>query len=147
MPQERKHQSAAHRQAAYRTRLEQARASQLRERGLPALPAISTMAGTVRWNAMFRHVEQMLSTAQAEMADYYDDRSESWQESDRGAEHQERLAAVEALVEADRRGARRPDFSPLRASARALRKIGLTYARKEDPTSELTAKVGNFTSP
>jgi hypothetical protein len=100
MPQERKHQSAAHRQAAYRARLEQARASQLRQRGLPALPAISTIPGAIRWNAMFRHVKQMLSTAQAEMADYYDDRSETWQEGDRGAAHQERLTAVEALIEA-----------------------------------------------
>ena len=100
MPQQRKHASAAQRQAAYRARMEQARASQQRERGLPALPAISTIPGTVRWNAMFRHVEQMLSTAQAEMADYYDDRSEVWQEGDRGVEHQERLTAVEALVEA-----------------------------------------------
>lgn len=100
MPQPRKYQSPAHRQAAYRARMEQARASQLRERGLPALPAIPTMPGTIRWNAMFRHTEQILCSAQAEMADYFDDRSEAWQDSDRGAEHQERLAAVEALAEA-----------------------------------------------
>ena len=100
MPQPRKHENPAHRQAAYRARTEQARASQLRERGLPALPTIATMPGTNRWNAMFRHVEQMLCTAQAEMTDYFDGRSEAWQESDRGAEHQERLTAVEALVEA-----------------------------------------------
>jgi hypothetical protein len=58
------------------------------------------MPGTIRWNAMFRYVAQMLCTAQAEMTDYFDDRSEAWQQSDRGAAHQERLAAVEALVEA-----------------------------------------------
>ena len=100
MPQPRKHESPAHRQAAYRARNDQARASQLRERGLPALPTISTMPGTIRWNAMVRHAEQMLCTAQAEMTDYFDDRSEAWQESDRGAEHQERMAAVEAIVDA-----------------------------------------------
>jgi hypothetical protein len=104
MPQERKHQSAAHRQAAGYplggARMDQARASQLQERGLPALPTISTMPGTVRWNAIFRSAEQMLSTAQDEMADYFDDRSEVWQESDRGAEHLDRLTTVEALVEA-----------------------------------------------
>ena len=49
---------------------------------------------------MRRHVEQMLCTVVAEMTDYFDDRSENWQESDRGAEHQERLTTVEALVEA-----------------------------------------------
>ncbi len=100
MPQPRKHENPAHRQAAYRARTEQARASQLRERGLPDLPAIATIPGTIRWNAMFRYTEAMLWTAQAEMTNYYDDRSEAWQESDRGVEHQERLAAVEALVEA-----------------------------------------------
>lgn len=100
MPQERKHHRAAQRQAAYRVRLEQARASQLRERGLPPLPTISTMPGTVRWSAIFRRAEQMLCTVVAEMTDYFDDRSEVWQESDRGAEHQERLIAVEAVVEA-----------------------------------------------
>lgn len=100
MPQPRKHDNPAHRQAAYRARTEQARASQLRERGLPALPTVSTMPGTNRWKALFRHAETMLCTAQAEMQDYFDNRSEVWQESDRGAVHQERLVAVEALVEA-----------------------------------------------
>jgi hypothetical protein len=80
--------------------MEQARASQLRQRGLPPLPAIPTIPGTMRWSALFRHVEQMLCTVVAEMTDYFDDRSENWQESDRGAEHQERLTTVEALVEA-----------------------------------------------
>ena len=99
MPQPRKHENPARRQAAYRARLETARRLQLRERGLPALPTISTMPGRIRWNAMFRHAEHLLCNAQAEMADYFDDRSETWQESDRGQEHQERLAAVEALGE------------------------------------------------
>jgi hypothetical protein len=100
MPQPRKHENPAHRQAAYRARSEQTRASQLQERGLPALPAIATIPGTIRWNALFRHAEKLLCTAQAEMTDYFDDRSEAWQQSHRGAEHQERIAAVEALVEA-----------------------------------------------
>jgi hypothetical protein len=100
MPQQRKHESQAARQAAYRARMQIARRLQLDERGLPALPVIATMPGTIRWNAVFRHTEQMLRTAQAEMTDYFDDRSEAWQEGDRGAEHQERLAALEAAVEA-----------------------------------------------
>ena len=36
----------------------------------------------------------------AEMQDYYEDRSESWQESERGEEHQEKSAATEAVVDA-----------------------------------------------
>lgn len=100
MPQPRKHQNPAQRQAAYRARMETARRLALRERGLPALPTIATMPGTIRWNAMFGHAEKLLSQAQAEMQDYFDDRSDAWQESDRGEQHQERLSAVEALVEA-----------------------------------------------
>jgi hypothetical protein len=100
MPQPRKHANSADRQAAYRARTEQARASQLRERGLPDLPAIATIPGTIRWSALFRHAEKLLCTAQAEMTDYFDDRSDAWQDGDRGQEYQERLAAVEALVEA-----------------------------------------------
>ena len=100
MPQPRKHDNPAQRQAAYRARSESARRLQLRERGLPDLPAIATIPGTIRWSALFRHAEKLLCTAQAEMTDYFDNRSEVWQESDRGAVHQERLVTVEALVEA-----------------------------------------------
>ena len=35
-----------------------------------------------------------------EMQDYYEERSESWQESDRGEEHQEKVASVEVIVDA-----------------------------------------------
>jgi hypothetical protein len=100
MSQERKHASPAHRQAAYRERREQARVLQLRERALPALPAIPTLPGHGRWNAALQHAEQLLSTVAAEMASYFDARTELWQEGDRGAAHLQRQEAVEALVEA-----------------------------------------------
>lgn len=99
MPQPRKHDTPAQRQAAYRARSETARQRQQRERGLPELPAIATMPGTIRWNAIFRYAETLLCNAQAEMVDYFDARSEAWQESDRGMRHQERLETVETLVE------------------------------------------------
>jgi hypothetical protein len=34
------------------------------------------------------------------MQEYFDDRSEAWQEGERGDEHQERVALVEATVDA-----------------------------------------------
>ena len=44
--------------------------------------------------------EQQEFFSLAEMQDYYEDRSESWQESERGEEHQEKSAATEAVVDA-----------------------------------------------
>jgi hypothetical protein len=100
MPQPRKHATPAQRQAAYRARTEAARSAQLVERGLPSLPSIPTRPGTPRWNAALRYVMGMLTTVQTEMQDYFEDRSESWQEGERGEAHQERLTSVEAALDA-----------------------------------------------
>jgi len=100
MPQPRKYGTPAQRQAAYRARTEQAQSAQLAQRGLPGLPSIPTMPGTPRWNATLRYVTAMLTTVQGEMQDYFEDRSQTWQEGQRGEEHQERIASVEALLEA-----------------------------------------------
>ena len=100
MPQPRRHVSAAARQAAYRSRCEQARQVELAAKGLPSLPVISSMPGWARWNASFQAAHELLADTLGEMQDYYEDRSESWQESDRGDEHQEKIAAVEAVVDA-----------------------------------------------
>ena len=100
MSQARKYASAAHRQAAYRLRRSQAGLAQLRERGLPALSPIPTMPGAARWKAALVHAEHLLSTVSEEMQGYFDDRSEVWQESDRGEEHEERAAAVDEVLDA-----------------------------------------------
>ena len=42
----------------------------------------------------------LIDGAVSEMQDYYDDRSDAWQESERGEDHQERIASVEAVLEA-----------------------------------------------
>jgi hypothetical protein len=42
----------------------------------------------------------VMDGAVSELRDYYDDRSQSWQESERGEEHQERIASVEAVLDA-----------------------------------------------
>jgi hypothetical protein len=100
MPQPKKYASPAARQAAYRHRCEQARQVTLAGKGLPPLPVIATMPGWSRWNASFRSAQELITETLGEMQDYFEDRSNSWQDSERGEEHQEKMASVEAVVEA-----------------------------------------------
>jgi len=64
------------------------------------LNANTQLPGWTRWNASFRAAQELIACNLSEMQDYYDDRSESWQESERGEEHQERIASVEAVLDA-----------------------------------------------
>jgi len=100
MPQPRRHVSAAARQAAFRARREQARQGVLAAKGLPALPPIPSMPGWARWNASFASAQEMIPQTLGEMQDYFEDRSESWQEGERGEEHQEKIVLVEAALDA-----------------------------------------------
>lgn len=100
MPPQRKYATNAARQQAYRARCEQARQTKLAAKGLPPLPAIATLPGWTRWNASFMAAHALIADSLSQMQDYFDDRSEVWQESDRGEEHQERIAAVEAALDA-----------------------------------------------
>lgn len=99
MPQPKKYQTDAHRQAAYRLRTEQARREQLSARSLPPLPAIPSMPGEVRWKAALRHAHTLLETTIVEMQDYYEDRSETWQESERGWSLAERIQALQDCLD------------------------------------------------
>ena len=96
----RKHPDNAARQAAYRARQANVRKAERQERGLPALPALPSLPGTARWRAAFGHAGQLLALIHEEMGAYFDDRSEAWQESDRGVDHQERMQALEELQSA-----------------------------------------------
>lgn len=100
MPQPKLYASAAARQTAYRVRREQARRAQLTAKGLPALPMIAVLPGWKRWNASFAAAQELIEKALDEMRNYFDDRSETWQQSDRGEEHQERISTVEEVLEA-----------------------------------------------
>lgn len=100
MPQPKKHASPAERQAAYRTRCERARQNQASAKGLPSLPSLATMPGWSRWNATFQMAHALMDGAVSEMQEYFDDRSDTWQESERGEDHQERLASTEAVLDA-----------------------------------------------
>lgn len=100
MPQRKLHASAAARQDSYRKRCENARRIELAVKGLPSLPAISTLPGWPRWKASIDAARVLLDQTLDEMQDYFDDRSEAWQEGERGDEHQERIAAVEVAIDA-----------------------------------------------
>jgi hypothetical protein len=100
MPTPRLHAHPAGRQAAYRRRLAQAREKELAAKGMPPLPAVSTMPGHSRWEALIVQASLLLQTAHEEMQDYYDQRSEPWQTSERGEALLERLQALEELQSA-----------------------------------------------
>jgi len=98
MPQPRQYASSAARQAAYRARCEKARQQALLQQGLPALPAVASIPGWARWNASLAAAQALLLQVSREMQEYYDARSETWQESPRGEEFTERQEVVEALA-------------------------------------------------
>jgi hypothetical protein len=100
MPQPKKHASPAARQAAYRQRCEQALQVTLAGKGLPALPVIATMPGWPRWNASFRSAHDLIAETLGEMQDYFEDRSDAWKDGERGEEHQEKTASLEAILDA-----------------------------------------------
>ena len=41
-----------------------------------------------------------MESAISELLEYFDDRSDSWQQSERGEQHQERIASAEAVRDA-----------------------------------------------
>jgi hypothetical protein len=95
----RRYASNAERQAAYRRRAADQRRAELAGKGLPALPGVAAIPGHVRWRALIEQAQLLLATVQAEMGEYYGDRSERWQESERGAGFQERLQRVEEAAQ------------------------------------------------
>lgn len=99
MPQVRKHPSHAERQAAYRKRQTEARQQELEKKGLPHLPAVSTMPGTSRWDAALSAARLLVEQVTEEMEEYFQDRSEGWKESDRGEQFIERLEATQEVLE------------------------------------------------
>lgn len=94
MPQPRIHASQAHRQAAYRQRTKEAREQQLQEKGLRPVPALPNVPGIPRWQQAIDNAVDLLSIVADEMSNYFDDRSEQWQESDKGERFRERLDAL-----------------------------------------------------
>jgi len=99
MPQPKMYATRALRQAAYRERTRRSRDLLLKQRGLPAGPAIPSMPGTVRWAAAIKQSESLITMVVEEMQDYHDDRSEAWQESTQAVALLERREALQELAD------------------------------------------------
>lgn len=99
MPQPRKYASRAAQQAAYRKRQAREREALQASKGLPLLPAISTIPGHPRWNAMLVYAQTLLTDAADEMQEYHDDRSEEWQASDNAEAIVERIELFQEAAE------------------------------------------------
>lgn len=97
MPTPRLHANPAARQAAYRERRAESRRKELEAKRMPALPAVASMPGITRWNALVRQASLLLQTVQEEMEEYYEERSATWQETERGAAFLEQLQAVQEV--------------------------------------------------
>ena len=95
MPTPRRYADHAARQAAYRTRQAEARRQELTGRGISPESAVATRPGQARWRALIQQANRLLLTVHAEMEEYYDQRSERWQESEHGETFRERLEAVQ----------------------------------------------------
>ena len=91
MAQTKLHDSPAKRQAAYHARKTAAAQSQLAAQGLPPLPAITSMPSEARWKALIQNAHWALHTVTGEMQTYFDDRSEKWQQNEKGEDFQTRL--------------------------------------------------------
>jgi len=86
MPILRKYASNADRQAAYRARC-------VSIVGTPSRP------GYRRWDVMLRQALTLLEPITLEMDDYYEERSESWQESERGDTFTERSELIKEATD------------------------------------------------
>jgi hypothetical protein len=53
-----------------------------------------------RWRVAICQATQALCGVRDEMQGYFEDRSSVWQEGDRGVAHEERIAALEEVLEA-----------------------------------------------
>jgi hypothetical protein len=98
MPTPRVHTNNAEKQRAYRERQNQARLAELQVKGLPVTPSIPTMPGTARWEALIETGRTALDASRYAMQEYYDERSDNWQEGERGEALQEKINELENII-------------------------------------------------
>jgi hypothetical protein len=87
-------QTPAQKQQAYRDRLKQRALG-----NLPAAPIIANIPPERRWKALQDQARTALQTMLDEMTTYHQDRSDTWQDSERGEAFQERLDTLTEIVE------------------------------------------------
>lgn len=98
MPRPKKYANDAEKQAAYRARQAE-RVQAAIEGRRPVAPALSNIPPEQRWKALLQDAQRTLETLRDEMQAYFDDRSEQWQESERGEALQERIEEIESMLE------------------------------------------------
>ncbi len=84
----------AEKQQAYRDRLKQRALG-----NLPAAPILTNIPPERRWKALQDHARKALQTMHEEMEAYQGERSEEWQDSERGEAFQTRLDTVTELLD------------------------------------------------
>jgi hypothetical protein len=100
MPTPRKHTNQAQRQRAYIQRQKAAQIAVLAAKNMPAASAIPTMPSQARWKALQQQAQIALETLQAEMEDYRDERSDQWQEGEKGEAFQDTLNRIAEALQA-----------------------------------------------
>ncbi len=98
MPTPRQHANNAAKQKAYRGRAALERLREQRVKGLPTTPPIPTIPADRRWDAMLQQALAIVEMAKDEMDGYYTDRSETWQDGERGEALQARMEAIDEIV-------------------------------------------------
>jgi hypothetical protein len=99
MPTPKCYPSNAAKQKAYRHRLAQVRNAEQRAKGFPAVSPIPTIPGTRRWNAQMLLARTALQDVCQEMDAYYADRTDTWQQGDKGDDLQERMQLLEDILD------------------------------------------------
>ena len=64
----------------------------------PKTASIKAMPSTARWKSLREQAVSTLQCLQNEMQSYFDDRSQEWQEGERGETFQEKIEAVEEAI-------------------------------------------------
>jgi len=65
----------------------------------PQKTKMSPQMAKKRWTDLLNQATAALTTRRDEMQEYFDERSESWQEGEKGAEFQERIDALDSILE------------------------------------------------
>jgi hypothetical protein len=99
MNQQTKYASNAERQRAYRRRKRDRIDDILSMKGLPSLPAISSIPGWPRWKEGMTRIAAQMEVIESEMTDYFDERTERWQESDKAETFDQNLNTLRILIE------------------------------------------------
>ena len=100
MGRARMHCNQAAKQAAYRQRRAQASHRAAAVAPALALARVPATPGHRRWQRLLQHTQAVLETVTCEMQEYYEARSEQWQEDERGAAFVTRCEALEDALEA-----------------------------------------------